>query len=137
MKLTELKTEVGQILDRYPIPMDDKSFIIDKIEGQVSGLAEQVVTHIKNERAKDKEQVESIQGQARQAVHEMLNKSQGAVRQAYQLGVKEGLSQAPEPDSIAKNWFFWFQLAVGAGVITLAGFVIYWQFFKGQGRRDE
>jgi ElaB/YqjD/DUF883 family membrane-anchored ribosome-binding protein len=123
----ELKSEIGQILDRYEIPMEDKSYILEKIEGEVAGVAQAINSKIVEEREKIKANVNGMMDQAKNAVHGTLSKAKNAVQEAYRLGMKEGLGQVKET---GPNWM---QIAITGAVILVAGIFVVREFLP---RRD-
>jgi len=116
MQIEVLKGEIGKILDRYQIPMDDKSFIMEKIEGQVSELAQAVSKRLDEERGKIQSQVQGVTEQAKTAIYGTLEKAKNAVQQAYQLGMREGVGQTAE-----KPGFSWFQILILTAALGVAG----------------
>lgn len=116
MQIEVLKGEISKILDRYQIPMDDKSFIMDKIEAQVSELAQAVSERLDLERGKIQAQVQGVAEQAKGVIHGTLEKAKTAVQQAYQLGMREGVGQTAQ-----KPGFSWFQILVLTAALGVAG----------------
>jgi len=134
MQLQEFKNEIGQILERYQIPMDDKSFIMDKIEGQIGAVAQEVVKITNAEREKEALQVNQLKEKARGAINGTLEKARMSVKQAYNLGVQEGAAEA-----IKAQGPNWTQIALTGGVLLLAsyaGFTLIRDFWFSK-KKDE
>lgn len=134
MKIEELKAEVGQILDRYQIPMDDKGFILEKIEGQVSTIAQEIVKAVELERQKDGVQVTEIKEKARGMINGTLEKARMSVKQAYNLGMQEGAVEA-----IKNQGPNWPLLILTGGVVLLAsyaGFTLVRDFWFAKKKDD-
>jgi uncharacterized protein YjbJ (UPF0337 family) len=121
METESLKTEIGQILDRYKIPMDDKGFILEKIESEIQDLSQVIGKRLEDERARLQGQVTLVAGQAKTYVDNALDKARNAVKSAYNLGRKETLGQA----SVEKPGMNWMQISITIAVLVIAGvFVI-------------
>lgn len=134
MQLQEFKNEIGQILERYQVPMDDKSFILDKIEGQIGAVAQEVVKITNAEREKDAQQVVQLKEKARSVVNGTLDKARTSVKQAYQLGLQEGAAEALKTQG--PNWT---QIALTGGVLLLAsyaGFTLIRDFWFSKKKDD-
>lgn len=117
VRLEELKKDVGQILDRYQIPMDDKGFILEKIDGQVNALAAEIVKAVQAEREKDGQQVVQVKEKALGMINGTLEKARMSVKQAYNLGLAEGATKAVEGQG--PNWTM---IALTGGVLLLASY---------------
>ena len=128
MKVEELKKEVGGILDRYKIPMDDKSFILDKIEGEIGTLAKTAATHVKSEREKDFAKMTDYEKKAKQAVYLTVKNAEEAVKKAHALGYKQGLGQAG--GGAPTNWT---TILLTVGLLGLGAFVIFREYFSRKG----
>lgn len=125
MQLEALKAEIGTILGRYQIPMEDKTFILEKIEGEIGGLAGKVASHVKTEREKDFAQMSAYEQKAKEAVQATVKRAEGAVKQAYKLGLQAGLSQVKESTQVD-----WTKILLTVGLLGLAAFVIFREFFS-------
>lgn len=125
MQLETFKSEIGQILDRYQIPMDDKSFILEKVEGQFGALAQEMTKFVQAERLKDQEKMVAYEQQVKAAVSGSTQKAQETVKQAYKIGVKEGIGQAPKAAAGPSL----FNILLTSGLLALAGFVVFREFF--------
>lgn len=131
MQLEAFKTEIGQILDRYQIPMDDKSFIMEKIDGGLGEIVAEVRRHIDSERGKSHDQMLAYEKKVKEVVAQTLRKAQENVKQAYQLGIREGLGQAPKSAGPGL-----FQILITGGLLVLAGFVVFREFFPRKDRKE-
>lgn len=134
MQLDELKTEVSQILDRYEIPMDDKSFIIDKIEGQISTIAEEVMKAVQSEREKDGMRLQQMREKATGLVNGTLEKARNSVKQAYTLGKTEAMA-----DAIKSQGPNWWMIGLTGGVLLLASYASFTlvRDFWFKGKKDD
>lgn len=132
MQLEAFKTEISQILDRYQIPMDDKSFIMEKIDGGLGDILKEVRKHVDAERGKSQEQMLAYEKQVKKVVADTLRKAQENVKQAYQVGVREGMGQAPK----ASGGMGLFQILIVSGLLILAGFVVFREFFPKKEGKD-
>jgi hypothetical protein len=133
MRLDELKSEVGQILDRYQVPMDDKSFLLEKIDTQVQTLAQEIVKAVQAEREKDGQQVVQVKEKALGLINGTLEKARLSVKQAYSLGLAEGATKAVENQG--PNWWM---IGLTGGVLLLAsyaGFTLVRDFWF-SGKKD-
>ena len=119
-----LKQGITQILDRYEIPMDDRTIIIEKVEEEIGTLAGAVGKQVQLERETVRQHMAGIQGQAKASFEDLLGKTKSAVKKAYTMGYKEGLGQGAKVPGPS-----WFQIAVTAGLLGLAGFVIVKEFW--------
>ncbi len=130
-----LKGEIGTILTRYKVPLDDRSFIMDKIDEGVGNVLEsqkktfeeglrQFRDEIISERENVRGEVETIKKSATSAISRMDKR----VKAAYQEGVSEGLSQAKpakaEVEEKKSEGPSLFQVVVGLSLVTLAIAVI-------------
>ena len=130
MQLEALKNEIGTILGRYQIPMEDKTFILEKIEGEIGGLAGKVATHVKTEREKDFAQMSAYEKKAKEAVALTVRRAEEAVKKAYQMGFQEGLGQTKNGSQMS-----WTTILLTVGLLGLGGFVIFREYF-GSRERD-
>lgn len=127
MELLTLKNEVLQVLDRYQIPLDDKSFILEKIDGGVASMAQAVGNQIQIERDQVKAKMDELAQKANQGIATTLHKAQDSVHKAYDMGLKEGADKVN-----ASSGPSFIQIAMIVGGVALIGLIIYKEFFSGR-----
>jgi len=97
-----LKKEVSDILSRYNVPMDDRSFILEKLDQAMSLVITAQKNAFENQLVDIRKEIEIDRNQVRKEVEGIrgsaLSKLSGIhseIDKAYEEGISDGMSQAP------------------------------------------
>jgi hypothetical protein len=120
-KVNKLKVELNGILSRYGVPLDDRSFVTEKVEETVAGILDEernafgtqiegVRKQIDLERTSVTTEVEKIKNIARDG----LTEAEAQARRSYDAGFAQGqLEQAPS------SGLSTFQILIGVAIVTI------------------
>jgi hypothetical protein len=122
-KIGQLKEEINGILSRYGIPLDDRSFILEKVEESVNSiLNEQIaafqrsIDGVRGEISLERENVRKEVDKIKQVAFSNLSDVQVKINEAYEEGFSQGQSDTPAPSSGPST----FQVVIGLSLVTIA-----------------
>ena len=117
-----LKGEISDILSRYNIPEDDRSLVLERIEGEFEAMVQAMTQKVMEEHASAMAKMGGTQGDARKSVEGVVSQAKASVKKAYKLGYQEGLAQtSPSKPS-------WVQIGFLVGILALATVVVVREF---------
>jgi len=132
-----LKKEVADILTRYNVPMDDRDFILEKLDRAVSLVMTAQKNAFENQLVDIRKEIEVDRNQVRKEVEGIrgsaLSKLSGIrseVDRAYEEGVSDGMSQAPS--SVGPSTF---TIVLGIFFAALAVTVVAGGLFSPSGKK--
>lgn len=126
--INEMKGEIDRVLLRYRVPMDDRTFVLEKVDALRSLMDSEraefqegigaVRTEINRERDTVRREVAGIRDTAVQHVGTFEAK----VEEAYQDGLAQGAADHPPRPGL-------FQILIGVSLTALAAFIVLREIF--------
>ena len=136
-EIATLTGDVKAVLDRYNIPLDDKSFILDKIEQGIASLLDRqreaftgTVETIRQEISGERDHVRGEVDGIRKSAISKLSEIEKKIEEAYREGVSEGMSQTA-PSGMSP-----FQVLLGLSLLALAIVFVAGTLFKKAEKND-
>lgn len=138
-----LRTDLSDILKKYPISPEERSFIIERIDDSINeilkiqhGVFTDKLSEIRGRIGTEREEIQaSVEGLKRAAV-ERITEANQRVGNAYEQGVSDGAAAKTEPQPEEKSGFGTLNVILAIFFAALA-FVIVASMIFGDEKKEK
>lgn len=135
--IQSLRRDLGDFLQRYEIPLDDRTFIVDRVEEAIGSILsiqknifEESLENIRREMDRDRQKVKNGIEALKEVALEKLEDLRGRIGEAYQRGISEGMKKADAVESSSGSRML--NIALALFFAALAFVVVAGNLFGGK-----